>query len=157
MYTISFSVYYFVRSMCEKIYIYITGDALDWFRPYLTGRIQCVVIEEYVSVDMEFGFGVPQGSVLGTQIYCMCTKPVNDITQPNITFHHSYTDHTPLYMTIDYSNNNWRDGLARIYTDLSIRIGDTVVDCSSYVKYIGDIFYRVLSLRQHVSYTSKMC
>ena len=41
----------------------ITGDALDWFRYYLTGRIQRVLIEDAVSVDHELGFGVPQGSV----------------------------------------------------------------------------------------------
>ena len=29
----------------------ITGDALDWFRSYITGRIQRVVIEDAVSVD----------------------------------------------------------------------------------------------------------
>ena len=94
---------------------------------------------------------------------------------------------------MDHSNNNWRDGLARIqlcvseirewmnqnmlklnddktelivftskykqdlYNDLSITIGDTVVDCSSQVKDLGVIFDRVLSLRQHVSYTSKTC
>ena len=44
-----------------------------------------------------------------------------------------------------------------LYNDLSITIGDTVVDCSSQVKYLGVIFDRVLSLRQHVSYTSKTC
>ena len=27
----------------------ITGNALDWSRSYLTGRIQCVVIEDSVS------------------------------------------------------------------------------------------------------------
>ena len=46
----------------------ITGDALDWFRSYLTGRIQRVVIEYAVSVDQELGFGVPQCSVLGPKI-----------------------------------------------------------------------------------------
>ena len=96
-------------------------------------------------------------------------------------------------MTMDHSNNNWRDGLARIqlcvseirewmnqnmlklnddktelivftskytqdlFNDLSITIGDTVVDCSSQVKDLGVNFDRVLSLRQHVSYTSKTC
>ena len=34
----------------------ITGDALDWFRSYLTGRIQRVVIEDSVSVDQELEF-----------------------------------------------------------------------------------------------------
>ena len=51
----------------------ITGDALDWFRSYLTGRIQRVVIEDAVSVDQELGFRVPQGLVLGPKMYCMYT------------------------------------------------------------------------------------
>ena len=95
-------------------------------------------------------------------------------------------------MTMDPSNKDWRDDLARIelcvseirewmnqnmlklndektdlivftskykqdlYNDLSITIGDTVVDCSSQVKDLGVIFDRMLSLRQHVSYISKM-
>ena len=59
----------------------ITGDVLDWFRSYLTGRTQRVVIDDFVSVDQELGFGVPHGSVLGTKIYCMYTKPVRDIIQ----------------------------------------------------------------------------
>ena len=41
----------------------ITGNALDWFRSFLTGRIQRAVIEDSVSVDQELGFGVPHGSV----------------------------------------------------------------------------------------------
>ena len=60
----------------------ITGNALDWFRSYLTGRIQRVVIEDSVSVDQKLDFGVPQGSVLGPKMYCMYTKTVSDIIQP---------------------------------------------------------------------------
>ena len=52
----------------------ITGDALDWFMSYLTGRIQRVVIEDSVSVNHELGFGVSQGSVLGPKIYCKGSK-----------------------------------------------------------------------------------
>ena len=171
----------------------ITGNALDWFRSYLTGRIQRVVIEDSVSVDQELDFGIPQGSVLGPRIYCMYTKPVSDIFQRHGLSHHSYADDTQLYMTMDHSNNDWRDGLARIelcvseirewmnqnmlklnddktelivfaskykqdlYNYLSITIGDTVVDCSSQVRDLGVIFDRVLSLRQHVSHTSRAC
>ena len=36
----------------------ITGNALDWFMSYLTGRIQCVVIEDSVLVDEELDFRV---------------------------------------------------------------------------------------------------
>ena len=68
----------------------ITGDALDWFRSYLIGRIQRVVIEDAVSGDQELGFVVPQVFVLGTKIYCMYTKPVSDIIQRHGLSHHSY-------------------------------------------------------------------
>ena len=44
----------------------------------------------------------------------MYTKPVNGIIQWHGLSHHSYTDDTQLYMTMDHSNNNWRNGLARI-------------------------------------------
>ena len=44
-----------------------------------------------------------------------------------------------------------------LYSDLSITIGGTVVDCSSQVRELGVIFDRVLSLCQYVSYTSKTC
>ena len=92
----------------------ITGNAFDWFRFYLTGKIQRAVIEDSVSVDQELDFGVPQGPVLGPRIYCMYTKPVSDIIQRHGLSHYSYADDTQLYMTMDHSNNDWRDGLARI-------------------------------------------
>ena len=40
---------------------------------------------------------------------------------------------------------------------LGITFGGTVVDCSSQVRDLRVIFDRVLSLHQHVSYTSKTC
>ena len=43
-----------------------------------------------------------------------------------------------------------------LYNDLSITFGGTVLDCSQ-VKDLGVRFDRVLSLRQHMSYTSKTC
>ena len=87
-------------------------DSLDWFRSYLTCRIQRLVIEDTVSIDLQPGFGVPQCSVLGPNIYCMYNKPVSGIIQRHRLSHDPYTDDTQLYMTIDHSNNNWRDGLA---------------------------------------------
>ena len=100
---------YLLSIISFTILVYgITGNALDWFKSYLTGRIQRVVIEDSVSVDHELDFGVPQGSVLGPRIYCMYTKPVSDIIQRHGLSHHSYADDTQLYMTMDHSNNDWR-------------------------------------------------
>ena len=91
-----------------------------WFRSYLTGRIQRVVIEDAVSVDQELGFGVQRGSVLGPKMYCMYNKPVSDIIQRHGLSHNSYADDTQLYMTMDHSNNNCMDGLARIQLCVSV-------------------------------------
>ena len=44
----------------------------------------------------------------------MHTKPVGDIIQRHGLSYHSYADYTQLYMTMDHSNNDWRDGLERI-------------------------------------------
>ena len=87
----------------------ITGNALDWFRSYLTGRIQRVVIEDSVSVDQQLVFGV--WSSAG---FCYGSEDVRDIIQQHGLSHHSYADDTWLYMTMDHSNNGWRHGLARI-------------------------------------------
>ena len=97
-----------LQSRLCNVYV-ITGNVLDWFRSYLTGRIQRVVIEDSVSVDQEMDFGVPQGAVLGPIIYCMYTKPVSDIIQRHGLFHYSDADDTQLYMTMDNFNNDWRD------------------------------------------------
>ena len=53
---------------------------------------------------------------------------------------------------IVFTSNHKQD----LYNDLSIMVGDTVVDCSSQVKDHAVIFDRMLSLRQHVSHTSKL-
>ena len=53
---------------------------------------------------------------MGPKIYC---KPVSDIIQRHGLSHHSYADDTQLYMTMDHSNNNWRDGLACIQSCVS--------------------------------------
>ena len=44
----------------------------------------------------------------------MYTKHVCDIIQRHGLSHHSYADDTQLYMIMDHSNNDRRDGLARI-------------------------------------------
>ena len=57
----------------------IRGDALYWFKSYLSNRVQRVIIDDTVSECKDLNFGAPQGSVLGPEIYCMYTKPIFDI------------------------------------------------------------------------------
>ena len=75
----------------------ITGQALRWIQSYLSGRTQCVAIEEATSRDCPLGFGVPQGSVLGPKEYCMYTRPVGDIARRHHMQHMTYADDTQAY------------------------------------------------------------
>ena len=59
----------------------------------------------------------------------MYTKPVSDIIQRHGRSQHSYADDTQLYMTMDHSNNNWRDGLARIQLCVSEYTAKVLVAC----------------------------
>jgi len=47
----------------------ITGNALSWFKSYLSGRCQRVKIGDKESIEIVIRFGVPQGSVLGPILF----------------------------------------------------------------------------------------
>ena len=57
----------------------IVGTALEWFSSYLSGRVQAVNIAGGLSNDILLTEGVPQGSVLGPQLFTMYTAPLGDI------------------------------------------------------------------------------
>jgi hypothetical protein len=57
----------------------ISGPALAWIRSYLTNRTQRIAIGSVFSNDMHLKYGVPQGSVLGPRLYCLFSKPIDEI------------------------------------------------------------------------------
>lgn len=73
----------------------ITGNSLNFFRHYLTGRCQSVKIEESVSMPLELFCGVPQGSILGPLLFTLYTSDFpSAVKHCKINF---YADDTQLH------------------------------------------------------------
>ena len=75
----------------------IHGIVLAFFRSYLTGRSQFVNINNTDSDKHMLFCGVPQGSVLGPQLFTMYISPVEDIINAHGLEKMQYADDTQIY------------------------------------------------------------
>ena len=87
----------------------ICGHALDWFKSYLTERLQTVHLENTFSQPKLILFGVPQGSVLGPIKFTAYQTPLYDIAQLHDVDIHLYADDTQLYVSFDLDSIDSRD------------------------------------------------
>jgi retron-type reverse transcriptase len=76
----------------------ITGVALSWLKSYLLDRHEQVVIQDIKSMPRNLKYGVPQGSVLGPQLFSLYTAPLGKVIREHGMNYHFYADDTQLYM-----------------------------------------------------------
>ena len=85
----------------------VTGQALDWFESYLSGRSASVAIGGLRSVLAEVAIGVPQGSILGPILFICYTAELEEIASRHGVGIHFYADDTQIYAA--FSSENLRD------------------------------------------------
>ena len=84
----------------------IGGNALNWFRSYLSERKQSVTIGGKTSVVHDVDCGVPQGSVCGPFIFTLYTAPLEDVIASHGVKTMIYADDTQLYLTLRPSDRS---------------------------------------------------
>eukprot|EP00057_Strongylocentrotus_purpuratus_P012458 XP_011666932.1 PREDICTED: tyrosine-protein kinase receptor Tie-1-like [Strongylocentrotus purpuratus] len=99
-----------------------TGSVISWLDSYLSDRSVRMKIANDFSQPRKLKFGVPQGSVVGPQLFSLYTNPIADIIErrPRIQ-HHSYADDVQLYISADPKDS---DDVRSALVSLSLCVND---------------------------------
>lgn len=161
----------------------VRGQALDWFRSYLTNRVQYTLFEGVLSDSVELSCGVPQGSILGPLLFLLY---VNDIVNSsNIMKFWLFADDTNLFYYSKHINeliHTVNTELNRLFLwfcanklslnikkttfmvfgnksvnmpiNLDVKINNIVISRTTSTKFLGIIFDDKLKFSDHVNYVS---
>ena len=77
----------------------ISGTVLKWFKSYLDGRRQKVLVENVCSEPNNLACGVPQGSCLGPVLFVMYISSLYDLISKHLPLVHGYADDHQLYIS----------------------------------------------------------
>ena len=118
--------------LLEGLYTYygISGTALEWFRSYLSGRTQSVVINGVHSKEKMLDHGVPQVSVLGARLYTFYIRPLSHTLEHHRVLYHTYADDTQLYVKFD------RESPSSMQIAIN-RLEDCLLDVSHWMAHNG--------------------
>ena len=76
----------------------ISRTVLDWFRSYLDGRKQKVIVNNAMSEEIYLNCGVPQGSCLGPVLFVIYISSSYDVISLHLPNVHDYADDHQLYI-----------------------------------------------------------
>ena len=59
----------------------VAGKSLEWFRSYLSGRVQQTICDNVLSPPAKITMGVPQGSILGPLLFLVYINGIQSVLQ----------------------------------------------------------------------------
>ena len=82
----------------------ISGTALFDGLSYFSDKHQRITTSGTLSCPQHLPFGVPQGSVLGSVLFSLCTTSLSQVITNHNLSHPSYADDTQVYISLSQSN-----------------------------------------------------
>ena len=70
----------------------VQGQALEWFKSYLSCHSQSVLVNGFTSSTKPIGCGVPQGSVGGPTLFSIYLTGLRKVLQRHSVHYHLYAD-----------------------------------------------------------------
>ena len=99
----------------------ISGTALEWFRSYLNGRSQRVMVQGNIAQSLNLDFGVPQGSYLGPLLFTIYASKLFDVIKVHLCTVHCYADDKQLYVSF---SPNISTGQFEVFTAIQQCVDD---------------------------------